>query len=363
MSPQTFFDVMGYAWPKWISPYHHGRLVNAPVLSPTTVGVDHPWWKDLVWQEIQRPPHIPIPDPPPFEKLEVAVYPPTEMQDVISVIVQVDEGRVTDPVKVAHTRANPEPRSAGPTPFVANLRDADGQVIASGDLVRLTTAACGCGGHGGSSGGRPPARYVAQAFLPDVAPGASLDITTSGEAVWRREAPAELPRVTLARPKVARSGVVTLAWEASDGATEFWLRWSQDGESWESVDVDLTGRELRLEAGRLPVGDGYLQLVAHDGFHSAVSDPVRIRIPDRTPDVAILHPRDGYTYPAGQQLRLWASATGGAPDPGDAVWTIDGTEAGRGTDTWTALDAGQHRISVSVGGGEATITVTAERTD
>lgn len=359
MSPQVFYDVMGYAVPKWISPYHHGLLLNAKELSPTTVGVDHPWWKDLVWQEIQRPPHIPIPDPPPFEKLEVSVYPPAEMQNVISVIAQVDEGRVTDLVKVARTRANPELPSAGPTPFVANLRDTDGQVIASGELVQLTTAACGCGDRGGRAGSCPPTRYVAQAFLPDVAPGASLDITTRGDTVWRREAPAEYPRVTLAQPRVDRSGAVTLAWEASDSATEFWVRWSQDGESWESVDIDLTGRELQLDAGRIPVGDGYLQLVAHDGYHSAASDPMRIRIPDRTPDIAILHPRDGYTYPAGQELRLWASVTGGAPVPGDTVWTIDGTEAGRGTDTWAALDAGQHRISVNVGGAVATITVIA----
>ena len=91
---------------------------------------------------------------------------------------------------------------------------------------------------------------------------------------------------------------------------------------------------------------------------------VRIRIPDRTPDIAILHPRDGYTYPAGQELRFWASVAGGGPDPTGAIWTIDGTEAGRGIDTWMALDPGQHRISVNIGGGEATITVTAStRTD
>ena len=117
-----------------------------------------------------------------------------------------------------------------------------------------------------------------------------------------------------------------------------------------------------MDAGRLPVGDGYLQFVAH-GFHSAASDPVRIRIPDRSPEVALLHPRDGYTYPAGQELRLWTSVIGGALDPGHAVWTIDGTEVGRGSDTWAALDAGQHRISVNVGGSEATITVAAERTN
>lgn len=360
MSPQTFYDLMGYALPKWISPYHYGRLMNAPVLSPTTVGIDQSWWKDLVRQEIQRPPHIPIPDPPPGEELEVSVYPPSEMRDVISLIVQVDEGRVTDLVQVARTKVNPQLSSAGPTPFVANLRDADGQVIAGGDLVRLTTAACGCGG-GGSD--RPPNRYVAQAFLPDIAPGASLDITTDGETVWRRDAPAHPPQVTLAQPTVDPTGVVNLAWEASDSATEFWLRWSADGESWESADIDLAGRELQLDAGRLPTGDGYLHMVAHDGFHSATSAPERIRIPDRDPTVAILHPRDGYTYPAGQELRLWASITGGARDPRDAVWTIDGTEVGRGTDTWAALDTGQHRISVTVGGSEATITMTAERTD
>jgi hypothetical protein len=359
MSPQTFFDVMGYAWPKWISPYHYGMLINAQVLSPTTVGVDHLWWKDLVWQEIQRPPHLPIPNPPPLEKLEVPVYPPIEMQQVISVIVQIDEGRVTDFVKVARTRANPQLRAAGPTPFVVNLRDAEGRVIASGELVRLSTAACGCGGSGGGTGGQPPARYLAQAFLLDVAPGASLDITTGGEAVWRREAPPEPPYVRLSRPKVNRSGVVTLTWDASESATEFWLRWSPDGESWESIDVDLEVRQLQLEAGRLPVGDGYLQVVAHDGFYSATSDPMSIRVPDRGPDVAILHPRDGYTYPAGQELRLWASVSGGAAEPGDAIWTIDGTEVGRGTDTWAALEAGRHRISVTAAGAETAITVTA----
>lgn len=351
LSPQTFRDVMGYALPQWISPYHHGRLVNAQVLSPTTVGVDHPWWKDLVWQEIQRPPHIPIPDPPPFEELEVSVYPPAEWRAVISVIVQVDDGRLTDVVKVARTKANPRLTATGATPFTANLRDADGRIVASGALVRLTTAACGCGG--GDHGGAPPNRYVAQAFLPDVEPGSSLDITAGEETVWQRQAPPRPPRVFLREPEIDESGAVTLAWEATEGVTEFWLRWSPDGGSWESVEVGLTGRELRLPAGRLTAGDGHLQIVAHDGFHSTASDSVRVSVTARTSDVVILHPRDGYTYPAGQELRLWAAASG------EPAWTIDGTEAGRGTDIWAALEPGRHRITVTADGGEATVTVTA----
>ncbi|WP_238011809.1 hypothetical protein KZZ52_13025 [Dactylosporangium sp. AC04546] len=349
LSPQTFQDVMGYAWPKWISPYHHGRLINAAVLSPVTVGMDHPWWRDLVWQEIKIPPV----GPPP---VELPVHPQVELRHVVSVLVLIEDGRVGDVVKVARTRAHPELPAAGATPFTANLRDAEGRVLASGVFVRLTTAACGCAG----LPGRPPSSYVAQAFLPDVAPGATLDITTRGETVWRREAPGEPPRVALAEPKVSRSGAVTVAWEATAGAAEYWLRWSRDGESWESVDVDLTGRELELEPGRVPSGEGFLQVVAHDGFHSAVSDPVRIRVPDLVPQVAILHPRDGYTYLAGQELRLWASVIGTASD---AVWTVDGAEAGRGLDAWAALEPGEHRITVAVDGAEATVTVTAERLD
>jgi hypothetical protein len=361
--PQNFYDLMGYAVPEWISPYHHGRLVNAQVLSPTTVGLSYSWWSDLVSQELQRTPRIPISDPPPFEEPEVPVFPPAEMQDVISVIVQVANGRVIDPVKVARVRAYPGLASFGPTPFIVNLRDADGHVIASGKLLRLTNMPCGCQDAGERTSAAEVAnRYVAQALLPDVAPGASLDITARGETVWRREAPAEPPRVLLAAPKIDSAGAVTLEWEASEGVTECWLRWSREGEVWESVDTGLSGRQLQLDARRLPTGEGFLQLIAHDGFHSAQSDRVPISVPDRTPEIAILHPHERSTYQVGQQLRLWASVVGPAGDPAEAVWSIDEMEVGRGLDTWAALDEeGSHRISVSMGGGEATVTVFSQR--
>jgi hypothetical protein len=53
-SPATFRDIMGYANPKWISPYHYGRLVNGAVLNPVTVGMDQLWWRDRVREDIRR---------------------------------------------------------------------------------------------------------------------------------------------------------------------------------------------------------------------------------------------------------------------------------------------------------------------
>ena len=72
-----------------------------------------------------------------------------------------------------------------------------------------------------------------------------------------------------------------------------------------------------------------LRLVAHDGFFSIPSKDVEIVVPKRVPEVSILHPRDGYTYKAGQTLRLWGAAikASGRAVPSDhCVWTLDGEQ-------------------------------------
>ncbi|MFT4135618.1 M66 family metalloprotease [Microbacterium sp.] len=354
MSPAVFQDIMGYASPKWISPYHYGRLTNNASFTPTTVGMDHPWWKDLVWEELQIP-RIPIPDPPPFEReLELPVFPPTKRERVVSVVIRVEENVLReDEVAVVRTAAHPELPAAGATPYTVRLRDAEGTVIAEGAVVRLTTSASGCGGCAGASG-RPPLRYVGQAFLPDVGPGAVLEIVQRGEAVWRREAPAEPPRIQLAEPRIDRRGGMTLRWESD--ASSFWLRWSPDGETWSAIETELTEPGLKLEAGRIPSGEGFLQVVAHDGFHSTESEPVRIAVPEQDPTLAILHPRDGYTYAAGEELRLWASATGGSGAE-KLVWSVDGTDVADGSEAWVAFEPGEHTVAVSSGRARSEVTI------
>ncbi|QKJ20373.1 M66 family metalloprotease [Microbacterium hominis] len=358
-SPATFRDVMGYATPKWISPYNYGRLTDNAQFSPRTVGIDEPWWHDLVWEELPRIPKIPIPDPPPFDfDLELPVFPPLDKKRVISVIVHVDGGTIGERVQVARVAAHPQLPAAGATPFTVRLLDEGGEVIATGEVVRLTTSAGGCGGCGDKPGGRPPASYVAQAFLPDVAPGAALEIVARGETVWRREASGEEPWVRVAEPEEFREGI-SVWWESSP-AEEYWIRYSRDGEEWSSVATEVTEQKVSLPTGTLPVGEGYLQVVAHDGFASAESEPVRVWVREREPAITIQHPKDGYTYQAGVEVRLWASVLdASAEDIEGAEWTIDGEPVARGLDEWVALSEGKHEIAVAVGKGRSEIVVQA----
>ena len=357
-SPQTFRDVMSYANPPWISPYHYGKLIGVAELNPTTVGVDDPWWKDLVWQERRRWPKIPIPDPPPFDDLELPVYPPSFEHEVISLIVRVERGSVSDVLHVARVSAHTHLRDAVRTPLTARLTDADGATLASAPLQRLSTHACGCGagcGGGGANcagGSGADTTYLAQVFLADVAPGAALEIVDADDEVqWRREAPAEPVRVGPPRIKVGRKGGVSVAWEASAGTTDVWLRWSADGTSWTSLATGLTGTSARLDPGQVPPGEGVIQVVAHDGFFTACSESVPVDVPDPGPSVVILHPVDGSTYRADAALRLWASVVGATPqETADAVWSVDGEEVGRGIEAWATLDPGEHRIGLSLGG-------------
>ena len=355
-SPQSFKDLMSYAAPSWVSPYNYGKLQNTPRLNPVTVGIDYPWWKDLIWETFKQWP--PFPPDPPWRELELPMFPPSVPEDVISLIVRVERGTVTSVEHVARTRVHTQLPGATPTNLSALLTDGHGAVLARGSLMRLPTSSCGCGNEGP---GEQPPTYIAQVFIPNVEPGAFLEIADGDEVVWRREAPADPARVGSLRVKVNRRGSAEASWDSTDGVLEYWLRWSRDGETWQSVATGLTDREMNLEPGRLPPGEGHLQVVAHDGFFSAYSEPVPIQIPDRAAVVSILHPVDGHTYTSGQTLRLWGATTPSIEDSNvTAVWTDGRKEIATGLDDWATLEPGEHTLTLRVGGrggGEASVTV------
>jgi hypothetical protein len=374
-SPQMFRDFMAYGGPSWISLYHCRRLLENARLNPVTVGIDHFWWKDLVWAERRRWPSIPMPDPPPFDfDLELPVFPPVwQAQDMISLIVRIERRQVAEVMHVARTRMYTQMEHTSTTPFTAHLRGENGQVIAEAPLLRLDVAACGCGGCCGH--GANPDHYLAQALIPDLAPGEALVISGGEEVVWERKAPAEPVRVAGFKAYLDRKGELHLEWNASREAVEFWVRWSTDGQSWHSLATGLTGNESRLEASQLPSGNIMLQLIAHDGFFSSASKPVRVKLPERAPEVAILHPVDGHTYVANQALRLWGSVSGleGQTVATErSVWLLGIKESsrrkagiastiGRGLDTWTTLEPGEHKLTLRVDGkggtAESSVTV------
>lgn len=364
-SPQTFRDFMAYGGPSWIGLYHYGRLLDNARLNPRTVGLDHWWWKDLVWEEYRKWPPIYEIDPPfdlpPFD-LELPMFPPTRAEDVLSLIVKVERGKIAEVLHVARVRAHTSLRDAAETAFTVHLRDEQGAVLASGTLFRLRTSAdCGCGSDA-TEGRSEPTSYLAQAFVPDVAPGASIDITEGDEVVWRRDAPGEPPVVRGGDVELdEKSGEVRVRWDARGDVTEYWLRWSEDGETWRSIATGLTEQGVVVTGDDVPAGKGLLQVVAHDGFSSTYSEPFPVWLPERAPSLAILHPVDRFTYVAGQTVRLWASVAGARATREEAVWSVDGKEVAHGLDTWVALEAGEPSVSVRLGGAEAQVTVTVVR--
>lgn len=366
--PNMFRDFMAYGGPSWISLYHYGRLLNNAILNPATVGMDSPWWKDLVWEEYRKWPWIPLPDPPPFDfDLELPMYPPVWLpQDMISLIVRVERGKVAEVLHVARTRMNAQLERTASTPFTAQLQGEGGRMLAEAPLLRLDVGACGCGGSSGKDG--EPDHYLAQALVPDVAPGEALVISDSEEVVWERRAPSEPARVEGFEAFVDSDGSLQARWDASGEAVEFWLRWSADGETWHGLATGLTGNEARLDASQLPAGNVLLQVVAHDGFFSSASRPVEVSSPGRAPVAMILHPVDGHTYAAGQTVRLWGSVSGPegeAVASERAVWLLDGNEIARGLDAWATLDPGEHKLTLLVeseaGSAEATVVVLVRR--
>ena len=353
-SPQFFRDFMSYAGPEWISPYHYGRLLNNAILNPATVGVDSPWWKDKVFQARKKWPWIPEPDPPIIE-LEIPMFPPDyPMHNVISLIVRVERGTVAEVMHVARTKVRTHLERVKSTQLVASLRSEDGTVLAQAPLLRLERQPSLCGECGNGEGGETT-NYLAQAFVPDVAPGASLEISDGKEILWRRESPKQPAKIkkfdVRMETKDKSKGVLQVEWNVSGQIEEVWIRWSKDGESWRSLATGLTGDRAEFNQRMLPQGEVWLQLVAHDGFFSTYSKSVRVKLPERPPEVSILHPADGYTYIAGQPLRLWGIATGvdeASLPARSGRWLLGKKRIAQGLDAWTTLEPGKHVLTLEV---------------
>jgi hypothetical protein len=71
------------------------------------------------------------------------------------------------------------------------------------------------------------------------------------------------------------------------------------------------------ELAGVPAGPVLLRLLAHDGFHTATSDPVEIDVPVRAPLPAILYPADGESVAANAELEVVGSAVDQGGDPLD----------------------------------------------
>jgi hypothetical protein len=161
---------------------------------------------------------------------------------------------------------------------------------------------------------------------------------------------------------------IELNWELGKGDqdAEVWVRAVGDREVGPGplLHVSRGSGKITLDPGRLPPGTSSLELVAHDGFNVTTSEHVQVEVSKRPPVVAVLHPLDHQTLPAGRTLRLHGLATSadGQPvSPERCRWLVDGDEAGRGLDLWAVAPAeGEHRVTLiaedEAGQAERTVT-------
>ncbi len=210
---------------------------------------------------------------------------------------------------------------------------------------------------------------LVQAFVPDVEAGAALRIRRAGEEMWRREASERRPKIGDAAAEFA-DGDVRVTWSADavgEQEPECWAQWSGDrGRTWHALGVGLRGGSAVLDGRGLPAGAVRIRLLLSDGFHTAVSRTLNVKVPPSEPAASILSPRDGQIVAVPGSVRLWGAASDahGAPVPDEAArWLVDGDEVATGLDAFVpAPKAGRHRATLVVKTRDGSSEITAEFT-
>ena len=344
-SPQTTRDYMSYCGPQWMSLYQHGRLIGDPRLD-THFLVDDPLeipQEELVIRDFDRP--------PPLEyKLNRSVD--MKANPVVSITGVVRSSEEVEVTTVARVMAAASPPGTQ-TRLTAQLVGDDGEPVARGSLFRLDFhAGCGCDNEEDDPGAPP---YAFQAFVPDVEPGAALRIVEDEREIWSRRAPERPPEVEHFEASLTEDQQLGLHWHAETVGEEpvAWAQWSADrGESWQALATNLTGDAATVGLAGLPDGEILVRVLVLDGFFTSTSEPVRVEVPARPPEAAILHPAEGQRLYSNRTLHLWAEATDPAGEPlpdWSCRWMLDDREVARGKQAWlTTPAAGEHRATLVV---------------
>jgi len=357
--PASTFDYMSYCGPRWMSLYQHDRLLFHDRIGQEWLRDDLPWERYVRWREYMVWKDLPYPPPDPYRWDEMRFDP------IIAISGVVQGPGMVDVRSVARVAAAGRPPGVRTT-LTARLVDQDGVTLARGTVRRLNAQAggCSCGGHhhDDDDDREDVASYAFEVYVPDVGPGAALVIDEGEEVVWERRAPSAPPRVGKLDADVTDDGRLVLRWDAATEQSgdererptdEVWVQWSSDdGVTWRGLATGIRGSEAAIDLGPMGTGSALVRVLVHDGFSTVTSDPVRVQVPERAPEVAILHPEDNGLLVAGGTMRVWAAVNDAAGTPLDDVWcrwVLDGREVGQGLDEWlVAPEPGEHRLTVLV---------------
>ena len=181
-------------------------------------------------------------------------------------------------------------------------------------------------------------------------------IRSEEKRLWERRAPARAVSIGSVRVAESEDGKIEVSWKATwprGAERNAWVRYSADkGRTWKSIVTDATADSVIIDSGHLPIGKILIEVIAHDGFHSARSKPVEFANVERLPEPVILHPNPKGRLVAGMTLGLLASVAlqkGHETDRLEYHWAIDGKDAGEGLQVFDVVPApGRHRLVFTV---------------
>ncbi|WP_112238939.1 M66 family metalloprotease [Kribbella monticola] len=357
-------DFMSYCFPRWPSLYQYQRMLQHEHLNPSWVQGPADARPPNVQLDLDGPiPHY-IPDPPPdwgsaqVRPMLVLLGRMVEGQLEVHHVITLDTTPSQDGIRLPGTSVH--------------LIDGQGQLLAQAPVYLVETLACGgCGGGGCGGCGDKAAldRGVIRAMVPVAPEGGTLRIVRDDEEVWMRE-PADAPPWIEGLQAEATPDALRVSWHEEvyvDKPLRL-LRWSgDDGQTWQSLAAGLGAGEATVSVTPMSAGSALVQLMISDGFHTVVSDSVRVDVPWRAPDAAILAPASGATVRAGSLIRLWALASdaSGRPLSGEQLrWELDGQPAGTGTEVFAELldFEGDHRVVLTADDGSSRTVLTTKFT-
>lgn len=379
-SPARVSDFMSYCGPGWIGPYHYSSLVGHALLDPRRLIERGPKLPDLVDHKFIPELDLPRPGLVEFDSPLIR-FRMSPVQPMILLSGVMRRGQLE---RLSVLRLPTRTGSAGVVVpgVVVEVRNLQGVVVDRVRLRRASLFASGCGCCAGQDGGFEPEpgfeSGLVEAVLSERTDIGEVRVVRNEDVLWARSADADPPRFELVTAQIEATEL-HVHWVLL-GATEntfFIVRWSGDeGRDWQTLTIVASTAALlgeptssaRIAVAALRPGPVWIEVIAVEGLHTALSQPVSLTVPGRAPTVAILWPREGSVVQSDQPVRLWGMSVfaSGAKVPDEALhWTLDGRPVDRGSEFAAELGdwEGEHRATLTAcsdeGSVEAIVTFVA----
>ncbi len=270
-------DLMSYATPRWISEFNWKRLADVYAVPPGAV-------RSLDGTGLQGPP------PGPWLIVQGMLDPATDSAEFLPLYTV--PASVLDPALLVELTGLPDDLPPE-YPVRLQLLDAAGQVIEDQPApLRL-----------------PSEGTVAQISraLPMSPAARVVRLVNDGRTLVAVTASATAPTLEVGEPIVA-DGTLSVAWSAGDADGDpllFTTQFSRDGETWQTLGVNLPENALAVSTATLPGGAAaQVRVLATDGLDTAIAVSRTFVLAKHPPEAQITGVADGQRFDFGSVVTV-----------------------------------------------------------